>query len=396
MSAKERERMVIMRRYTNGELLLKEAAWEMGVSTRQAIRIKKRWIRQGPAGLIHLSRDVPSNRRSSPDLRPKALRIYRERYTDFGPTLACEKLAEREGIRICRETLRRWLIAEGLWRVGEKPRVHRMKRKRRARFGQLLQIDGSEHAWFEGRAPKATLMVLIDDATGRLALHMARSETTRAALTVLRKWVARHGVPAALYADRRTVYFTEAWVQHPERRGDPQTFTQFMRCAERLGIELIPAYSPQAKGRVERANGTLQDRLVKELRLRGISTIEAANAMLDHFAQQHNRRFAKEPRHPADAHRSPPKGRRQWEACFSLESIRRVQRDHTVALKGESWQILPQPGAPRPGDRITWREPLSGTPPYWHWREHRLKMRRLGAHPLRPVPAGASPRAPGI
>jgi transposase len=306
MSRRERERLVVMRRYERGEMLLKEAAWEMRVSVRQAIRIKKRFQDQGAQGLIHSLRDMPSKRACDPELRRRALEVYQARYGDFGPTLACEKMAEHEGIEVNRETLRRWLIAQCLWRVGAKGRVHRRKRKRRERFGQMLQIDGSDHAWFEERAPKSTLMVLIDDATGKMALHMARAETTAAALRVLGQWVQRHGVPASLYADQRTTYFTQEFLHEPGRREDPRTFTRFMRVTERLGIDMIPAYSPQAKGRVERANGLLQDRLVKEFRLRGIDTIQAANAMLASFAQEMNRRFAKEPARPADAHRAAP------------------------------------------------------------------------------------------
>jgi hypothetical protein len=262
------------------------------------------------------------------------LAVYRERYAGFGPTLACEKLAECEGIVLSRETLRRWLIEDGQWQCGVKERVHRRQRKRRERFGELLQIDGSDHAWFEERGPRSTLLVLVDDATGRVRLHMAEAETTRAALTVLHKWVKAYGVPEAIYADRRTVYFTEAFLHEPERRRDPKVFTDFMQVTDRLGISMIAAYSPQAKGRVERMNGTLQDRLVKELRLRGISTIEEANAMLDAFADDLNRRFAREPLRPADAHRAAPRGRAQWEAFFCTEVNRVVQKDNTVRFKG--------------------------------------------------------------
>jgi len=288
-------------------------------------------------------------------------------------------MAEHEGIELSRETLRRWLIAKGLWRVGAKGRVHRQKRKRRERFGEMLQIDGSEHAWFEERGEKSTLMVLVDDARGRMMLHMARAETTEDALIVLEKWVEKYGVPASLYADRRTVYFTQEFVLEPDRRDDPAVFTQFMRSADRLGIEMIPAFSPQAKGRVERVNGLLQDRLVKELRLRGISTIDGANAMLDDFAEEMNHRFAKEPLRQADAHRTRPKGRKQWEYCFCTEQTRQVQRDNTVVAGNVRWQILEQQGAPRPGQRVAQRTPLGGKEPYWVFGEKRLKTLYLGS-----------------
>lgn len=382
MSRKERERLIVMERHRKGEILLKEAAWEMRLTVRQAIRIKKRYEKLGAEGLTHRSRDMPSHRAHAPEFRQQVLDLYREQYDDFAPTLACEKMAERQGLHVKRETLRRWLMEESLWRVGKKERVHRRKRKRRERFGDLLQIDGSDHEWFEDRAPRSTLMVLVDDATGKMMLHMAESETTEAALVLLKKWVARYGVPAELYADRRTIYFTETYIHEPERRDDPEVFTQFMRVADRLSIKMIPAYSPEAKGRVERANGLLQDRLVKEFRLRDISTIEEASAMLDAFAEDMNRRFAKEPARAADAHRSAPKRRRQWEYFFCYEETRKVGRDNTVVYKNEQYQVLKQEGGPRPGQRVTLRTPVGGAQSYWLWGEKRLKVSYLG--PVRP------------
>jgi hypothetical protein len=360
MSSSERKRLVLMHQVVMGELLLKEAAWELGVSLRQAVRIRKRFVLSGAAGLVHQSRGMPSNRRKPSDLREQILAVYRERYEGFGPTLAAEKLLEYEAIVIKRETLRRWLIADKQWQTGVAERTHRQKRRRRERFGEMLQIDGSDHAWFEKRGAKCTLMVLVDDATGRVALHMGKSETTHDALIVLHKWVKTWGVPVSIYADRRTVYFTETFVQDPERRNDPKVFTDFMKVTDRLGIEMIPAYSPQAKGRVERINGTLQDRLVKELRLRGIHTIEEANEMLDSYAEEINRRFARPPAKPADAHRSCPRGKEQWDYYFCREESRVVQKDNTVCYKNEQWQILQQTDAPRPGASVTLRHPVTG------------------------------------
>ena len=379
MSDKERKRLVVMNRYERGEILLKEAAWEMKLSVRQAIRIKKRFQAEGAEGLVHRSRDIPSRRGYGPEVRRRALEIYQERYSDFGPTLASEKMAEHEGLDVNHETLRRWLIAKCLWRVGAEGRVHRSKRKRRERLGEMLQIDGSEHAWFEERAEKCMLMVLVDDATGRMMLHMAEAETTTAALTVLSKWVWKYGVPASLYADQRSVYFTQKFVHNHDLRDDPAVFTRFMRVTDRLGIAMIPAFSPQAKGRVERANRTLQDRLVKELRLRGISTIDEANAMLDGFAEEMNSRFAKEPLRQGDAHRSAPKGRRQWDYFFCYEDTRTVQKDNTVVFQNAQWQILEQEGGPRPGQSVTLRTPLRGQEPYWLFGGTRLRTRYLGS-----------------
>ena len=402
MSHRERQREAVMVRVVEGEMLLKEAAWLMGVCERQAVRIKARFVGQGASGLVHQTRGMASNRRLDDGLKRKALKAYRERYGDFGPTLACEKLLEYEGVEVKRETLRRWLIGDGQWRVGRKGRIHRKKRKRRAHFGQMLQIDASDHAWFEERGPRAMLMVLVDDATGRIMLHMAEQETTHAALWLLRKWVKRYGVPGSLYADCRSLYFTQAFIHEPARRRDAAVFTDFMKVTDRLNIKMIPAYSPQAKGRVERANATLQDRLVKELRLRGISAIEEANVMLDAFAEEMNRRFARPPARQADAHRFAPKGKDQWERHFCTEETRVVQKDNTVAYQTGQWQILEQQGAAPPGSRVTLRRPLEGSA-YWVWKERRLKAKLL--KPPRPKPpkaprllppGGASPRAPGI
>jgi hypothetical protein len=378
MSRRERKRLDVMLRYKRGEILLKEAAWQMGVSTRQAIRIKQKFEKEGDVGLVHKSRDMPSNRGYPKKFRKKVVDLFRKKYDGFGPTLASEKMLEIQKIKVNHETLRRWLIGECLWKVGERGRVHRTKRKRRERFGELLQIDGSDHAWFGERGEKSTLMVLIDDATGRIMLHMAKQETTDAALTVVKKWVKTHGVPESIYADRRTVYFTEEFVLEPTRRKDPETFTRFMRVADRLGIEMIPAYSPQAKGRVERANRTLQDRLVKEFTLRGISTIDEANAMLDAYAEGHSQRFPEAPARQADAHRAAPKGRQEWEYFFCYEETRTVAKDNTVVFKGEQWQIFKQKGGPRPKAKVILRRPFNGTAPYWLFGEKRLRTKYLG------------------
>jgi len=305
------------------------------------------------------------------------LALYQEHYEGFGPTLASEKLAQREGLSVNRQTLRRWLIAGNLWWVGVPGRTHRTKRPRREHFGEMLQIDGSDNTWFEQRHPRCVLMVLVDDATGRVALHMAAGETTEDALLVLRKWVKAYGVPVSIYADRRSTYFTEDYLYEPERRKDPAVFTDFMKATDRLNIEMIPASSPQAKGRVERANGTLQDRLVKELRLRAINTIQEANKMLDAFAEDYNRRFARPPAKQADAHRAAPRGKAQWQYVFCTEALRTIQKDNTVRYNNELWQILPQPDAPRPGNRVVLRRPL-GEEPFWVWRNKRLRTRLLG------------------
>jgi transposase-like protein len=398
MSYKERGRMAVLRLVQAGEITLTTAAAQLGVSLRQAVRIKKRFMDKGDEGLVHRARGMPSNRRYCDDFRQQVLDLYREKYPDFGPTLAAEKMREIDGVQVHPETLRRWLIGANLWQVGRKQRTHRARRTRRARFGQMLQLDGSDHLWFEDRGPRCTLMVLVDDATGRIALHMAASETTHAALTLLHKWVRAHGVPGSIYTDRNSAYFTQEFLHDRDRRGDPAVFTDFMKSTDRLGIVMIPAYSPQAKGRVERVNRTLQDRLVKELRLRNIDTIEEANLILDAFAQDYNRRFAVQPAHDADAHQIAPRGKEEWERCFCVETSRVVRKDWTVSFSKHWWQIPEQEDGPKPGERVCYRRLLDGTG-YWVWQNRRLRVLQGGANqPGTSVPAkrGPAPAPPGF
>jgi len=270
MSAKERKRLVVMEQVKGGGLKLVEGADRMGVSYRQAKRIWARFRLAGASGLVHAGRDRVSNRRIDPVFREQVLGLYREYYRDFGPTLACEKMAERDGVVVHRETLRRWLIEACLWSGRRAWRKHRRRRPRRGHFGELVQLDGSEHAWFEDRAPRSCLMVMVDDATGRTEALMAPAETGQAAFAVLRQWIERHGVPAALYTDRKNIYVTDREPTAEEKRLGKGALTDFGRACQRLGIEIVTAHSPQAKGRVERRNGVFQDRLVKELRLRKI------------------------------------------------------------------------------------------------------------------------------
>jgi len=417
MSQTERTRMMVLEAVKRREITLSEAARRMGLSRRQAFRLKARYLAGGAGGIVHRSRGRPGNR-DQPLLRQEAVALYREAYGDFGPTLAAEKMLERDGLAVHPETLRRWLLASGDWLGRQRRRVHRRRRKRRERFGELLQIDGSDHAWFEERGPTACLMVMVDDATARMKLFMAPEETTHAALVVVRKWVEPFGVPEAIYADRKTLYWSPTALDRPQLRDRREVHSEWGRVAVgNLGIELIPAYSPQAKGRVERRNGLLQDRLVKELRLRGIDTIEGANAMLDAFAEEMFERFGVEPADPRDAHRVfAPADREACELAFSIDKPRTVARDNTVVLGRRCWQIAAQPGAPRPGAKVVlWRAMDGQVRCRWQGRDLKIRRfdpkaerfrRRCGLEPADPPPptspaAGPalgdpSPRPPGI
>ena len=360
MSQWEREKMVVLEAVRRGEISVRGAARRLKISRRHAIRLKQRYLAGGAVSLTHRARGRPGNRRPrEPFDRRQVIGLYRERYPDFGPTLAAEKLAERDGIRIRPETLRRLLIEAGLWQSRPRRGPHRTRRPRRARFGQMLQLDGSDHDWLEGRGPRACLMVLIDDATGWVMLHLAPAETTEAALVVVRKWVERHGVPESIYTDRNTVYWAQKALDRPELRERRQVHSEWGRVmVGNLGIALIPSHSPQGRGRVERGNGTFQDRLVKELRLRGISTIEEANRFLDaHYIDRHNAMFAIEPAREQSAHRAfAPRDQHEHELAFSVDFERTVARDNTVSLAGRCYQIAAQQGAPRPGAKVTlWR-----------------------------------------
>ena len=275
-----------------------ETSKRMGVSIRQVRRLAKRYRVEGLSGLVSKKRGRASNRRLDETVRATANELIGAYYRDFGPTLACEKLAERHDLRFSVESTRQLMIKAGYWRTrkGGVVCAHPM-RERRARFGEMIQIDGSPHDWFEGRGDYCTLLVFIDDATGQLTqLRFAPTETTLDYMRVLHDHIVAHGVPAALYSDKHSIFHINA------KEADTEAETQFARAARELGIESIHAHSPQAKGRVERAHQTLQDRLIKEMRLAGINNIDEANAWLPGYIADHNRRFAVEPKDVSDAH----------------------------------------------------------------------------------------------
>ena len=325
MSWAERERSGIVRAISEGRLLQREGAERLGICLRQMKRLLRNWRGSGDAGLVSRQRGRVSPLRLCAATEAQIVSLLGGSYEGFGPTLAAEKLAEREKLSVSRETVRRLQIKHKLWRPKrrQEKRVFQL-RERRPRFGELIQIDGSLHDWFEGRGPRCTLIVFIDDATGRLtALQFAPAETTRAYLLALRIHVLAHGTPLAFYSDRHGIFRVNAKDAHT---GDGKT--EFGRVAERLHIEAIHALTPQAKGRVERANQTLQDRLVKEMRLLGISGIEAAQAFVPQFMTIWNRRLAVEPRDPADAHRPWS----QTPEALDIELARQEERVLSKAL----------------------------------------------------------------
>jgi transposase len=335
MSAAELTRLEIVHRLETKMLTQSEAAEILGLSVRQIKRIWRCYRRHGAAGLISKKRGKPSNNRLKPGTIQQALALLYRHYYDFGPTLAHEKLTERHHLKLSNETVRKLMIAEGLWKPkkAKKAVVHQM-RERRACFGELVQIDGSPHDWFEGRSPACTLLVFIDDATGRLVeLFFTPSETTYSYWAAMRRYLPRYGKPRAFYSDKSSIFR----VNIPGAISGTG-LTQFGRSMKELGVEVICANTPQAKGRVENVNGTLQDRLVKEMRLAGISGIEEANSWLPTFMADFNTRFEVVPHSSHDAHR-PLHPADNLDRCFTWQETRTLSKNLTLQYKKVIYQI---------------------------------------------------------
>ena len=337
MSRKERDRMKIMAGVKAKELSQVQAAELMGLGYRQAKRVWRRYQDEGDAGLVHRLRGKAGLRCKPAALRTEVLKLCaEERYVDFGPTLMAEEL-QKEGLVVDHDTVRRWLLAAGQRRVRRRRQQHRQWRERKPCFGAMVQLDGSHHDWFEGRRAKCVLMVMVDDATNRLRARFSEEETTRASYDVLEAWVRQDGLPGSLYVDRDSIYRCEGQASVAEQLAGQERQTQFGRAMEQLGVELILANSPQAKGRVERMNGVLQDRLVKALRLAGICDLESANRFLEAtFLGEFNRRFGRVAASPMDAHRGVP---RNLDEVLSWEEQRVVQRDWTVGCEAKWYQL---------------------------------------------------------
>lgn len=402
MTGKERQRLVEMELVADGKESLVEAAERLGMSYRQVKRVWARYRAWGAGGLVHRGRGRVSNRAKAKEVREACLAVCREELVGFGPTLAAEKLAER-GLVVDHETLRRWLMRDGQWR-GRRRRVrHRRWRERKEHCGELVQLDGSFHSWF-GDERYPCLMNMVDDATGASWAMFSEEETTEAAMRVLWRWIERYGVPKALYTDRKNVYVTSRQATREEELEGREPLTAFGLACRRLGIEIIAAASPQAKGRVERSHGVYQDRLVKELALRGISTLEGGNQLLeDGFVDELNRKFAKPAASAWDFHRPVPDGV-ALEDIFVVEDSRRVHADWTVKWQGRWYQLKPGNGKLPPAkSRVAVQVRLDGTRRILY-RGDEVAFEELGLSrglqdkrvaapqpPVRPVPAPDHP-----
>jgi len=339
MSTEELNRLEILGRVLERRLTQTQAAEQLGLSVRQVERLCRKLRLDGRQGLVSKKRGRPSNRKLPAALRERALALVLARYADFGPTLAAEKLLEQHDLLVSVETLRRWMIEVEIW-VPRSQRTRRVyqPRHRRSCVGELIQIDGCDHEWFEDRAPRCTLLVYVDDATSRLMeLRFVESESTFDYFEATRSYLERHGKPVAFYSDQASVF--RVTNSHVRQNGGE---TQFGRALSELNIDIICANTPQAKGRVERAHLTLQDRLVKELRLASISTIAAANAAAPAYIDTYNARFGRDPMSDHDAHR-PVRKDEDLEQIFSCQENRKISKELTVRFRGGRYLIEPSP-----------------------------------------------------
>jgi len=336
MSERELTRGEWIARVVAGACSQKRAAERLGLSVRQIKRLCRKYRDNGVLGIAHKGRGKNSNRRISVDRRKQVSRIISGKYPDFGPQLAKEVLEGRHGLNFSREWVRQLMIEEGLWEPRQRKnlRVHQ-RRERRSREGELAQINGSYHKWFEDRGPPCCLINMVDDATGKLEeLRFVEHESTQAYFDGTRSYILRHGRPMAMYSDRHSIF------------NGIKNDSQFRRVLKELGIELILANSPQAKGRVERSHGTLQDRLIKLMRLEGISTMEDGNRFLERYMEEHNSRFARLPKNAEDAH-VPLIPEQNLDRILCVKEERKVSKQLTVQYSNKTYQLNPRKGSRR-------------------------------------------------
>lgn len=379
MSQKELKRLHVIRKVLDGELYQVEAAGILSLSSRQVGRLTKRVRVEGDMGLAHKSRGRPSGREFPEEVKDLVIRLYRDKYQGFGPTLAGEKLFERDGIKLNDETLRLWLMKSGDWKKGRKKRTHRQWRERKAHFGEMLQMDGSHHDWLEGRGPELVLMGCIDDATNNVYGRFYDYEGTMPAMDSFKRYARKYGLPQSVYLDRHTTYkSTRELTPEEELKGQAEPLSQFERALKELGVKVIHAMSPQAKGRVERLFKTLQDRLVKEMRLVGIKTKEEANRFLTGYLPRHNKRFGRKPAMDANLHSPLAKGF-DMDGVLCVKTQRALRNDFTVAHEGRLYQILDCVNA----KRVMVEERLNGSMLITH-NNRALRFKEILSRPERP------------
>jgi transposase len=375
-SSKELRRLYVIRKVLEGVVKQIEAGDLLGLSSRQIRRVVKRVKEEGDRGVIHRSRGRTSNRAFSGKDKDRVIELYRGKYAGFGPTLAAEKLLERDRMELSEETLCRWLIESGDWKKSRKRRGHRQWRERKGHCGEMVQMDGSHHDWLEGRGSACVLMGYVDDATGRGFGRFYGYEGTVPAMDSFRGYIQRYGIPLKVYLDKHTTYKSNGKPSLEEELAGREPLSEFERALSELGVEVIHAHSPQAKGRVERFFGTLQDRLVKEMRLRGIQSIEEANLFLEEYWSEFNRRFAVDPQEKGDFHRPVPRGLR-LEDVLCIQVKRSLRNDFTVAYNRRLYQVEDSIHA----SHVMVYEGLDGSIRFKH-KGRRLKIREIATRPL--------------
>ena len=376
MSQKELRRLHVIHKVLEKSLKQTEAAKFLGLCTKQIGRIAQRVRKEGDEGIIHRARGKPSNRALPEALKAKTIKLYRKKYYDFGPTFANEKLFEINKIKIGNQTLRNWLIEDGAWQITRKHRKHRQWRERKRSFGEMIQIDGSHHAWFENRGPECVLMGYIDDATGKVYGRFYEYEGTKPAMDSFKRYITKYGIPLSVYLDKHTTYKSTKKQSIEDELKNTKALSQLERVFKELGVCVIHANSPQAKGRVERSFNTHQDRLIKEMRLAGISTAKAANKFLDsYYLPRHNRKFAIPAKGKTNLHRPIPKGL-DLDRIFSIKGKAAVRNDFTIRYEKKLYQILENPGT----KTAAVEERLSGKLYIYH-QDRQLKYKLINTKP---------------
>ena len=356
MTQEELKRLHVIRKALDKDITQLEAAEIIGIGLRQAQRIVKAVRTEGDEGVIHKSRGQPSNRALPDKIKDRSLKLYKAKYHDFGPTLGSEKLFEIDKIRINDETLRLWLLEAGIPYKKRKGRPHRQWRQRKACFGEMIQMDGSHHDWFEGRGPECVLMGYIDDATGTPFARFYPYEGTLPAMDSFKRYIAKFGLPVSIYLDKHPTYKSTRKQTVEDELNNTEPLSQFSRAVKELGVDVIYADSPQAKGRVERLFNTFQNRLIKEMRLKGIKSTEEGNRFLKHYLPIYAKRFSVVPVHDTDLHRPIPQGA-DLNASFCVKTIRVLRNDFTVAHNGKLYQVKDNVNA----EKVTVEERANGS-----------------------------------
>lgn len=338
MRIKEIKKLRVIHKVIEGSITQGVAAQILGITARQVRRLESAVRKEGDTGIIHKSRGRSSNRKIAKEIREAVIELYRGKYRGFGPTLFEEEVEEYEGIKVSKETIRKWLITEGLWGKKRRRRRHRQWRQRRECLGEMIQIDGSHHDWLEGRGETVVVMGYIDDATNRVYGRFYDYEGTIPAMDSFKRYTEAYGLPQSVYVDKHTTYRSNKSLSIEELSGIERPMSQFERALEELGVEVIHAHSPQAKGRIERLFGVFQDRVIKEMRLKGIKTKAEANKFLESYLPRYNKRFMKKAINPTDVHVKLPI-EVDLDRYLCIKEERTIRRDNTISYKSKLYQI---------------------------------------------------------